>query len=278
MSEPDVIAHRGYAGVAPENTVRAVREATARDETAMVEIDVQPAACGTPVVIHDECLEGSRDRDGRPLTDAEGIVWETPLEVLQSARVLGTAETVPTLADVLEAVPETAGVNVELKNPGAADRRFGESLGDDERDARRAIWQPFVERVIDVCAGFDGELLFSSFYEGALAAVRDVAPRYCAAALVWDDLEAGLEIARRHDCEAVHPPRNAIAGTPLAETEYAGIGVGEPEIDVLEAAHAEGRTVNVWTVERWTQYADLAAVGVDGVIMEYPGLRARFRD
>ncbi|WP_339105667.1 glycerophosphodiester phosphodiesterase family protein [Haloterrigena salinisoli] len=271
MAEPAVIAHRGYAGVAPENTIAAV-ETAANHDAAMLEIDVQPAACGTPVVIHDERLEGTSARDGRPLTDSSGYVWETSLEDLRTARVLGTDEPVPTLAGLLEAIPETIGVNVELKNPGTTDLRVAESLPDAERDERRAVWTPFVERVIEDCEAFDGELLFSSFCEGALAAVREVAPRYAAATLVWDDLEAGLEIARRYDCEAIHPPRNAIAGTPLATTEYAGFSDATPEVDILEEAHAEGRTVNVWTAENWHQFEALAAAGVDGIVADYPGL------
>ncbi|ELZ20512.1 glycerophosphoryl diester phosphodiesterase [Haloterrigena salina JCM 13891] len=272
MDSPAVIAHRGYAGVAPENTVAAAANAATNDETTMLEIDVQPAACGTPVVIHDERLEGDRTRDGRPLTDATGLVRETSLEEIRAARVLGTEETVPTLAELLEAIPETVGVNVELKNPGTADLRFGESLPVEDRDDRREVWTPFVERVIETCDAFDGELLFSSFCEGALAALREIAPRYAAATLVWDDLEAGLEIARRYDCEAIHPPRNAISGAPLADTEYAGFGAGEPEIDIIEEARAEGRTVNVWTAENWHQFEALAATGVDGIVADYPGL------
>ncbi|WP_049928016.1 glycerophosphodiester phosphodiesterase [Halopiger goleimassiliensis] len=270
--EPTAVAHRGYAGVAPENTVGAAVAAAERDETAMIEIDVQPAACGTPVVIHDERLEGQRA--GRPLTDAEGPVRETPLETLQSARVLGTDETVPTLARLLEALPETVGLNVELKNPGvpAADLRTGEALSDAERERRREGWQPFVERVVAECDAFDGEVLFSSFCEGALAALRDVTPDYPAAALVWDDLEAGLEVARRYDCEAIHPPKTAIAGTDLAGTAYAGFPGEEPTVDVLEVAHDEGMVVNVWTVETWLEADQLAAAGVDGVIVDYPGL------
>ncbi|ELY54020.1 glycerophosphodiester phosphodiesterase [Natronolimnohabitans innermongolicus] len=272
MTSPAVIAHRGFAGVAPENTVGAALAATEREETAMLEVDVQPAACGTPVVIHDERLEGTGDRDGHALTDASGLVWETPLEELRRTRVLGTDETVPTLAEFLEAVPETVGVNVELKTPGTTDLRFAESLPAAERDERRDVWAPFVDRVCETCADFDGELLFSSFCEGALAALREIDSRYAAAALVWDDLEAGLEVAERYDCEAIHPPRNAIAGTALAGTEYAGFGSAEPAVDVLERARAEGRAVNVWTVTDWRQYRDLAAAGVDGIIADYPGL------
>ncbi|ELY45017.1 glycerophosphodiester phosphodiesterase [Natronorubrum sulfidifaciens] len=272
MVSPIVIAHRGYAGVAPENTVAAAVNAAAVDETAMLEIDVQPAACGTPVVIHDERLEGRRN--GRPLTDASGLVRETSLEDLRTARVLDTAEPIPTLTEFLEAIPETVGVNIELKTPGTSELRVGESLPEADRDDRRAVWLPFVERVVDACASFDGELLFSSFCEGALAALRAVAPAYAAATLVWNDLEAGLEIARRYDCEAIHPPRNAIAGTGLATTSYAGFSDAEPDIDVLEVAHDEGRAVNVWTVTNWHQFEQLAAAGVDGIIADYPGLGA----
>jgi len=269
MAHPAVIAHRGYAGIAPENTVEAATRAAAHEETAMLEIDVQPAACETPVVIHDERLDGSRD--GRPLTDATGLVWETPLEDLQETHVLGTNATVPTLAEFLAAVPETVGINVELKNPGTTELRVGESLSPAERDQRRELWQPFVERVVADCATFGGDLLFSSFCEGAIAALRAVAD-YAVAPLVLDDLEAGLEIARRYDCEAIHPPRNAIAGTHLTETASAGVSAGEPEIDVLEVAHAEGRAVNVWTATNWVQFDALAAAGVDGIVADYPGL------
>ncbi|WP_222916633.1 glycerophosphodiester phosphodiesterase [Natrinema sp. SYSU A 869] len=269
MVRPAVIAHRGYAGVAPENTVTAATRAAERDETAMLEIDVQPAACGTPVVVHDERLEGTRD--GRPLTDATGLIWETSLEALQETRVLGTDATIPTLDELLAAVPETVGVNVELKNPGTADLRVGESLPADECANRREIWQPFVERVVADCTDFGSDLLFSSFCEGAIAALRETA-EYAAAPLLQDDLEAGLEIARRYDCEAIHPPRSAIVGTDLSGAAYTGGSAAEPKIDVLETAHDEGRAVNVWTARNWVQFDALAAAGVDGILADYPGL------
>lgn len=39
-------------------------------------------------------------------------------------------------------------------------------------------------------------------------------------------------------------------------------------------AHEEGRAVNVWTVDSWLQFDDLAAAGVDGIVADYPGLEA----
>ncbi|MCU4927048.1 glycerophosphodiester phosphodiesterase [Halobacteria archaeon AArc-dxtr1] len=260
---PAIIAHRGFAGVAPENTVGAALAATEAGADA-IEIDVRPAADGTPVVFHDDRLDGARD--GRPLTDATGLVTETSLETVTGATVLGR-EPVPTLSQLLAAVPDTVTLNVELKAPGDA----AETV---DSNTARERWQPFVDRVVADCDGFGGDLLFSSFAEGALAALRERAPGYDAAPLIWDDLETGLEIARRHDCEAIHPPRNAIAGTGLTDTTYAGLPAGEPDVDLLTVAHEEGRAVNVWTVETWTQFDQLAAAGVDGVVAEYPGVDA----
>ncbi|MFP8955308.1 glycerophosphodiester phosphodiesterase [Natrialbaceae archaeon A-CW3] len=267
---PRTIAHRGYAGIAPENTIEAVTDAARRPETSMIEIDVQPAACGTPIVFHDDRLDGTRD--GRPTTDGSGLVWEASVEELAGTSVLGTGESVPTLEALLEAVPESVGVNVELKSPGRDDLRFAESLPERDREDRRDVWMSFVERVVADCDAFGGEILFSSFYEGALAGARDVAPEYGGAALVYHDLEAGLEVARRYDCEAIHPPRNTLAGTPLATESYGRIPDEEPSIDLVSVAHEEGRAVNVWTVDTWLQYDQLAEVGVDGIIADYPGL------
>ncbi|MCU4752411.1 glycerophosphodiester phosphodiesterase [Halobacteria archaeon AArc-curdl1] len=270
MTDPAIIAHRGFAGVAPENTLGAMEAAAALEETTMLELDVQPAADGTPVVFHDDRLEGRRD--GRPITDETGIVWETPLETIQSAQVLGTEQTVPTLEAVLAAVPARVGVNVELKNPGTSMLFPGETLDDETLTQQRSKWDPFVERVLEDCGAFDGEVLFSSFCEAAIASLHTNAPEYAAAPLVWDDLEAGIETARRYDCAAIHPPRNAITGIGMVTTAYAGFDGSEPTIDILEIAHDEGRAINVWTVETWHQFEALRAAGVDGIIAEYPGL------
>lgn len=257
-----VIAHRGFAGRAPENTVAALADAIAAGAD-MVEIDVRPAADGTPVVFHDDRLEGDGPRDGRPLTDREGLIREASLETVRTAEVLGSGRTVPTLAEVMEALPPTAGINVELKSPGSGDRRPGEALPADERDERRRLWAPFVERVLADCAGFEGEILLSSFCEGALAALRAADGDHDAAVLAGPDLGAALAVARRYDCGAIHPPIAAVAGTPFAD---------DPAVDIVAVAREEGRAVNAWTATTWLQFEALAAAGVDGVIAEYPGL------
>ncbi len=51
----EIIAHRGYSAVAPENTLAAIEKALEAGADA-VEWDVHVASCGTPVLIHDASL------------------------------------------------------------------------------------------------------------------------------------------------------------------------------------------------------------------------------
>ena len=67
-----VIAHRGAAGSAPENTVAAFQLAAQQGADAF-ELDVRLTADGVPVVLHDATLNRTTDLSGplRDLTLAE---------------------------------------------------------------------------------------------------------------------------------------------------------------------------------------------------------------
>ncbi|WP_256412738.1 glycerophosphodiester phosphodiesterase [Halorubrum rubrum] len=267
-----LIAHRGFAGENPENTVAAVEAAAGRDvpedrRADLVEVDVVPTADGDVVVFHDDRLAG-RAGGALGLTDAEGVVWETGTPTVTDAEVLGSGETVPLLQEVLEALPVEVGVNVELKNPGRADLRPGEKLSAEELAERTAVWRPFVDRVVEVLDGHDNAVLLSSFCEAALAASRETSS-YPVAPILSESIADGLAIAREHDAEAIHPAIDLVRGTPFA-------GAGSAGVDLVETARAEGRDVNVWTVETWYEARWLAAVGVDGIIADYAGLLERW--
>lgn len=250
---PVQIAHRGFAGVYPENTVAAVRGAAA-DGADMVEVDVQPTADGDVVVFHDRQLDDGPDSRG--ITDGEGVVWERPTSVVTDAHVLGTDERVPRLADVLDALPDSVGLNIELKNPGSdAIRPFESLAGPDRREARER-WTPFVERVCETVESSDADVLYSSFCEGALAALRAHDPAASLAALVGQrDWEAGVAVARRYDVDAVHVPVEQVGNDAVA--------------DAAEELDAD---MNVWTLRNWQDARRALDAGADGLIADYPGL------
>ncbi|MFB6205388.1 MAG: glycerophosphodiester phosphodiesterase [Haloglomus sp.] len=271
MAPLSLVAHRGFAGSLPQNTVRAVRRAGNRADTAMVEVDVQPAADGTPVVFHDRRL-GTADGGGTGRTDAEGVVWETSLEEVTAAEVLGSGETVPTLSAVVDACPDDTRLNVELKNPGTHDVRPGAKLTPDELATRRESWRPFVERVLDACAGED--VLVSSFCEAALAVAGDLGA-HPTAALCHTNVDAGVAVARAHDCAAIHPALDALlADDPRVDPRALPDGSGIPGTRdaVLNAAADHDWAVNAWTARQWHEAARLATLGVDGCIADYPSV------
>jgi glycerophosphoryl diester phosphodiesterase len=248
-----VIAHRGFAGVNPENTVRAVRAATPRADR--VEIDAVACADGTPVVFHDPRLDdgvaetprGADDTGSasRGITDGTGAVADLSVDAVTAATVLDSGERVPTLARLCEAT--TAPLDVELKCLGRKPGPRG-PLPPADRDAARERWAPFVDRVLAVLGGRD--VRFSSFYEGALAAVRERDVTVPLAPLCVD-LSSGRELAARYDAGAIHPSLAAVRAADTVPTDC---------------------TVNVWTIRTWQEARAAVGFGADGVIADYPGL------
>jgi glycerophosphoryl diester phosphodiesterase len=266
--DPIVIAHRGFAGAYPENTIAAAVGSSLSNADA-VEIDVMPCADGTPVVIHDN---GLAEREDGGLTDAEGLVWETDCETVTSAEVLESGETVPTFEALMDAVPPELGINIELKNPGSEDLEFATDLDGDALETRKDLWRPFVRDVLEIAAEYDNDALVISFYEAALAVTREIAPEVPIGVLPWDSIEFGVDVAREYDCEAIHPPYDMIQGVPFFND---GVYIDDPDygdVDLLDIAHEEGREVNVYTLATWYQAEQLAAAGVDGLVADYPGL------
>jgi len=253
VPDPTVFAHRGFAGVFPENTVAAVRGAAELGADA-VEMDVQPTANGDVVVFHDRRLDGA---DGGGLTDGSGVVWEQSAATVRNARVLDTEECVPLLSDVLAAVPDDVLVNVELKNPGSDAIRPGEALSGAARDTARERWTPFVESVLSVVTAFHHDVLYASFCAGALAALDTVGSDERVAALVAPDCaEAGTTTARRYGVDAIHPPVDQLSG------------------DILAVASELDADCNAWTVRDWRDARTALRAGADGIIADYPGLDA----
>ncbi|WP_241154914.1 glycerophosphodiester phosphodiesterase [Halorubrum sp. CSM-61] len=266
--DPTLVAHRGFAGENPENTLAAAQAATREDgpggRADFVEFDVVATGEGDVVVFHDDELAG-RDGDEPGVTDVDGVVWETDTETVTSAAVLGSGETVPRLNEMLAAIPTDVGVNVELKNPGNGSLRFGEKLSEGDLEARKSIWGPFVDRVLAALDATDHEVLLSSFYEAAVAVAAERST-YPVAPILWDSVEDGIAIAERHDAAAVHPPAEMIRRTPFFDDARFG------GTDIVEAARTDGRAVNVWTVETWYQAERLVEAGVDGLIADYSTL------
>ncbi|WP_103104719.1 glycerophosphodiester phosphodiesterase [Brevibacillus reuszeri] len=119
------MAHRGWSGKAPENTLAAIRLALSEPGITAMEIDVQLSRDGVPVLIHDFTLERT--------TTGSGLVMDHTLEELRALDAGSwfgeefSNERIPTLEEALLAVKGRLTLNIELKAtsdmyPGIAEK------------------------------------------------------------------------------------------------------------------------------------------------------------
>ncbi|MEL6234016.1 MAG: glycerophosphodiester phosphodiesterase family protein [Pseudomonadota bacterium] len=148
------IAHRGLhdvASVCPENSRAAV--AAAIDAGCGIEIDVQMAACGTPMVFHDDTL----DR----LTGHAGPVRAQDAAALGAMALHGTQETIPTLAEILSLTAGRAPLLIEIKDQSGC-------LGPVDGRLEAATCRVF--------GGYAGPVALMSFNPHSMAVCKDRAP------------------------------------------------------------------------------------------------------
>ena len=216
--------HRGALAHAPENTLKGVERGVALGAD-WIEIDVQLCADGRAVVIHDRRLERC--------TSGRGLVADTPWAALRALDA-GDGERIPLLDEVFECVGGRAGLNVEIKGPGAAPEVV--------RVARR--W---------VARGWPAErLLLSSFDHRQLADVRRLAP----------ELGVGVLLAG--------VPLDLAACAEALGARSVNLSVDFLDAALIEDARRRALRVYVYTVNELDDIDRCRRLGVDGVFSDYP--------
>jgi glycerophosphoryl diester phosphodiesterase len=111
-SSMEIIAHRGSSHEAPENTLAAIRLAW-RQHADAVEIDVHLSKDGHLVAIHDD---NTRKTAGRKKKVRDQTLAELrALDAGSWKHRKWAGEKIPTLAEVLETIPETKRLFIEVK-------------------------------------------------------------------------------------------------------------------------------------------------------------------
>ena len=237
-AEPPLgLAHRGGAREAPENSLRAFRRAVTLGYQ-YIETDIRATADGVPVVFHDESLDRVTERVGR--------IRDLPFEEVKKAHI-GNAERVHSLQEVLDHFPDVR-FNIDIKEDNAvapvlallrrADHRERVCVASFSRNRLLAVREAFGESVCTSLAPSEVAVLLSHSRLGRAFAGGRLLPRGPACVQV--------------------PPRTT------------RVRVVTPAF--VDAAHARGWPVHVWTIDEAEQMHALFDLGVDGIMTDRPSV------
>lgn len=231
-----VIAHRGYSGEAPENTLAAFKKAIEAG-CDMLEFDIHFSKDRQIVVIHDETLERTVNAQGRVSDHTLADLKKFDAGFWFSPDFKG--ERIPTLQEVLNLAKGKILVNIEIKSPSHGYYSVTELAEQALKEVKKAEMLK--------------EVIFSSFNPAALEKILEIEPRAYVAILFHRDWNFVQEITRGKSFEVLNLRKDFL--TPEKIARIKGLGF----------------MVNVYTVNEEAELRKFVEWGVNGIITNYPG-------
>src|SRR5690606_1565736 len=232
MKNIEVVAHRGFSSVAPENTMLSFAKAI-QAKVDMIELDVHLTSDQKMVVIHDETVDRT--------TTGTGWVKDLSLAEIKELTIRNHADLkVPTLAEVLTLIQNNHHVlNIELKT--------------DQIDYK-GIEQTVIGEVKRF--GLEYRIIYSSFNRQTLKRLKELDPKSQIAVLFGvDDLPTQpWEAIAEMDADAIH-------------TDYTSV-----RRDWVENCYRHNIQVRPYTVNDICDMKQLIELEVHGIITDDPDL------
>ena len=231
-AQTKIIAHRGFSGIAPENTLIAFQKAI-ENKADYFELDVHKTKNDSIVVIHDSSIDRTSSNK------AHGKIAEMNYNELDTVAVgypkefgdLYITEKIPTLREVLQLAKGNIKVCIEIKVYGV------------EKE---------VLKIINDLGMRDDVILFS-FYYPVLAKIRQLDKNIPILFLISKADELTIDYAKIIDANAI-----GVGYDTNITTEY------------LDFAHKNEIEVWKWTVNDESEMEKLIVLDIDGLITNYP--------
>ena len=231
LASPRVLAHRGLAFEAPENTMLAFAKAVAAG-AHYIETDVHASLDGVAVVAHDPSLVRVAGRD----------LKVEQLTMAELRRIdLGDGQGFCSLSEALDAFPETR-FNIDVKSRGAV--------------------APTVSAIRDNSA--TDRVLVTSFDEKRRAATALELPGVASSASAGRFLLALLG-AKTGISPAM---RRALNGLVAIQVPEKALGLRVTTQRVIHRVHHLGLEMHVWTINEPQRMRHLLDLGVDGIVTD----------
>lgn len=230
---PQIWAHRGASGYAPENTLEAFKLAVELGADG-VELDVQFTKDRQLVVIHDERIDRT--------SNGVGFVADYTYDELGKFNFNKTHPeyahcNIPLLEDVLKLLkPTDLTINIELKTG-------------------INFYPGIEEAVLSLVEKYDMQkrIVYSSFNHQTIIRIKELCPGAECGFLYADGIANIVSYAREYGIENIHPA--------LYNMKYEGL---------TETCEENGIRINVWTVNSDDDIEKMRQYGVNAVITNYP--------
>lgn len=230
-------AHRGSVTEAPENTVSAIKKALAHDVQA-IEIDVQLTKDNHLVIVHDHHLRRFNKK-------IKGDVRDYTLKEIKQFNIGAyfskefANEKLATLEEMLEIIPKTLFLNIEIKNAPVVYEHISEILLTTLKKHERTE-----------------HVLISSFNHETLQYFQTEAPHIPLGLLFERRVFRPLKHAKQSSLEvySIHPNKLHINKR------------------FIKKCHKAGYKVYPYTVNDVSTYQRFKAWGVDGVFSDNPAI------
>ncbi len=257
---PLVIAHRGGAGLKPENTMNAFTQAACMG-CDMLEIDVRLTADGRLVAHHDAAIDRMSEGSGEVAKMTYQQLREfnfaynfenIPGEEIASAREINVSAankaSITLLQEVMEKLPDIL-LTVEIKDEG--------DLGRKAVDRLMKLNQKFSHTDKLIVGSFHDEVL--SYLRSRYSADINIsASKKVVAKFVVSNLFK-LDRLLNFNIEALQIPNY-----------YHGFKLARPAL--IKAAHRKNIAVHFWTINEREEMKRLIDLNVDGIMTDRPDI------
>ena len=233
LSLPLIIAHRGDASNAPENTLPAFKSALSLGADG-VELDVRLTKDQQLVVFHDHCL-GRTASGSKPVNHYTGQEIRG-LDVGSWFALDFKGERAPTLDEVFESLPKDFLINVEMKTVIKGMRLIATKVAEVVR--RHERWD---------------STLAASFNPISLWELRKIEPR----------IFRGYIWSRRHPF-----PIRSRSFSPLVKPNWYDPAHDSYSPRLHRKFHARGARILAWDLDFDQDLEQIAAARVDGIITD----------
>lgn len=252
QADVKIIAHRGYSGVAPENTLASFERAI-DIEADMIELDVQETSDAKLVVFHDTDMSRITGKSGKisdytyeEICDLNVGKWfgTSFTGISQSAIEQNyESETIPLLEEVLKLIRDSdLDIYLELKDISGSENLSEEQL------------QRFPQDVVSMVSGYgmENRVIYASFN--------------------YDYLEQ----IKKNDEEARVLYNTSIGDADILSekypADYYGLNIETLKKTTIERLQNIGSHVYVWTVNTPYEMKQMMEAGAEGIVTNNPGI------